>query len=156
MYNIRLIDFIKDASLVCRFSADSRNEVIQVLADTLAKRGLVESQGEVTDGLTLMEELHTTVIGNGVAIPHATIEGVDGTLLMVAIADQPVEFGPTDQEFCSVFFVLLSPPGYGGEHVRILARIARLASDPATVERLRAAESEAMLKHAIEVMDGRG
>ena len=156
MYYMRLTDFIKDDSIVCGFSADSRNEVIQVLADTLAKRGLVESQGEVTDGLTLMEELHTTVIGNGVAIPHATIEGVDGTLLMVAIADQPVEFGPTDQELCSVFFVLLSPPGYGGEHVRILARIARLASDPATVKRLRAAESEAMLKHAIEVMDGRG
>ena len=118
--------------MVCGFSADSRDEVIRVLADTLAKRGLVESQGEVTDGLTLMEELHTTVIGNGVAIPHATIEGVDRTLLMVAIADQPIEFGPTDQELCSVFFVVLSPPGYGGEHVRILARIARLASDPAS------------------------
>ena len=142
--------------MVCGFNADSRDEVIRVLADTLAKRGLVESQGEVTDGLTLMEELHPTVIGNGVAIPHATIEGVDSTLLMVAIADQPVEFGPTDQELCSVFFVVLSPPGYGGEHVRILARIARLASDPAMVERLRAAKSETMLKHVVEVMDGRG
>ena len=151
-----LSDFINVNSMICGFSADSRDEVIRVLADALATRGLVESQGEVTDGLTLMEEFHTTVIGNGVAIPHATIEGVDRTLLMVAIADQSIEFGPTDQDLCSVFFVLLSPPGYGGEHVRILARITRLASDPAAVERLRVAESETMLKHAVEVMDGRG
>ncbi len=140
--------------MVCGFSADSRDEVIQVLADTLARRGLVESEGEVTDGLIRMEELHTTVIGNGVAIPHATIEGVDLTVLMVAVADRPVEFGPTDQDLCAVFFVLLSPPGHGGEHVRILARIARLTSDAATVDRLQAAESEAMLRRALEVMDG--
>ena len=152
---MRLRDFIKDDSMICGFSADSRNEVIEVLADTLAKRGLVENRGEVIDGLTLMEELHTTVIGNGVAIPHATIEGVDNTVLMVAVADQPVEFGPTDLEHCSVFFVLLSPLECGAEHVRILARIARLASDPATVERLRTAESEALLKQAVEVMDQR-
>lgn len=152
---MRLIDFIKDDSMVCEVSGHSRSEVIQVLADTLASRGLVESQGEVMDGLTLVEELHTTVIGNGVAVPHATIEGVDRTLLMVAIADQPVEFGPTDQDPCTVFFVLLSPPGRGGEHVRVLARIARLASDPVAVDRLRSSESEAMLKEAVEAMDGR-
>ncbi len=153
---MNLTDFIQDDSMVCGFSADSRDEVIQVLADTLARRGLVESRGEVTEGLTHMEELHTTVIGNGVAIPHATIEGVDGTLLMVAVADQPIEFGPTDQDLCSVFFVLLSPPGFGGEHVRTLARIARLASDTARVDQLRAAESEAMLRQAVELMDGQG
>jgi len=141
--------------MVCGLNADSRSEAIRVLADTLAERGLVKSQPEVMDGLTLMEELHTTVIGNGVAVPHATIEGVDGTLLVVAIADQPIQFGPTEKDLCTVFFVLLSPPGRGGEHVRILARIARLASDPAAVDRLRAAESEAMLKQAVEAMDGR-
>ncbi len=152
---MRLIDFVKDNSMMCGFSAGSRGEVIQVLADTLAERGLVASQGEVTDSLTVMEELHTTVIGNGVAIPHATIEGVSKTVLMVAVSAQPVEFGPTDQELCSVFFVLLSPSGCGGEHVRVLARIARLASDPATVELLRSAESEAGLREAVEAMDGR-
>ena len=141
--------------MVCGFSADSRDEVIQVLADTLARRGLVESGEEVSNGLTLMEDSHTTVIGNGVAIPHATIDGVDGTLLMVAVADKPIEFGPTEQDLSSVFFVLLSPPGFGGEHVRVLARIARLASDTDRVDKLRAAESETMLKQAVEVMDGR-
>jgi len=152
---MKLIDFIKDNSTVCGFSAGSRNKAIQVLADTLAERGIVESQGEVTDGLTVMEELHTTVIGNGVAIPHATIAGVPQTVLMVAVSAEPIEFGPTDQDLCSVFFVLLSPPGRGGEHVRVLARIARLASNPAAVERLRSAESEAVLREAVEAMDAR-
>ena len=152
---MRLTDFVGDSSLICGFAARSRNEVIQVIADSLAERGLVENHGEVTDGLTVMEELHTTVIGNGVAIPHATIRGVDRTVLMVAVSDQPIEFGPTDQELCSVFFVVLSPPGSGAEHVRILARIARLASSEAAVDRLRKAESEASLREALEAMDSR-
>jgi len=152
---MRLIDFIKDNYIVCGFDAASRSEVIQVLADTLSQRGLVGNREEVVDGLTLAEEFHTTVIGNGVAVPHATIQGVDETLLMVATTRQPVEFGPAGQDLSTVFFVLLSPPGLGGEHVRILARIARLASDPIAVERLRTAESEEMLMLAVEAMDAR-
>ena len=98
-----------------------------------------------------------TILGSGgtIGLELATIEGVSGTVLMVAVADRPVEFGPTEQDLCSVFFVLLSPPGMGGEHVRVLARIARLASDVAVVERLRSAPSEAALKQEIEAMDGR-
>ncbi len=137
------------------FTAESRDDTIGVLAQTLAGRGLIQNESDVIDRLTRTEEVHTTVIGNGVAIPHATVDGLEKTLLVVAVSGDPVAFGPAEIDPCSVFFLLLSPPDRGGEHIRILARIARLASDPSAVEQLRSAGSEELLAEALRAMDDR-
>lgn len=152
---MRLRDFFQVDSIMCGFEARSRDDTIELLVETLASRGLIQNESEVKNRLTHTENVHTTVIGNGVAIPHATVEGLEKTLLMVAVSGDPVAFGPTEVETCSVFFLLLSPPDRGGEHIKILARIARLASDPSAVERLRSAGSEEVLVEALEAMDDR-
>lgn len=152
---MRLRDFFQADSIMCGFEARSRDDTIELLVETLASRGLIQNESEVKNRLTHTENVHTTVIGNGVAMPHATVEGLEKTLLMVAVSGDPVAFGPTEVETCSVFFLLLSPLDRGGEHIKILARIARLASDPSAVERLRSAGSEAVLVEALEAMDDR-
>jgi len=152
---MRLMDFLKADSIIYGFRAGSRDDTIGLLAETLAQRGLIQNESAVKNGLTRTEDMHTTVIGNGLAIPHATVEGIDRTLLMVAVSGNPVVFGPPEIETCSLFFVLLSPPSRGGEHIRILARIARLVSDPSAVELLRSAGSEELLVEALQAMDDR-
>ena len=152
---MRLKDFYQTDSILHGFSAGSRDDTIELLARSLASRGLIQNESEVKNRLTHTENIHTTVTGNGVAIPHATVEGLEKTLLMVAVSGDPVAFGPAEVEPCSVFFLLLSPPNCGGEHIRILARIARLASDPSVVERLRSAGSEELLVAALQAMDDR-
>ncbi len=152
---MRLQDFLKVDSVLYGFRAESRDDTIELFAETLASRGLIQNESKVRDRLTHTENMHTTVIGNGVAIPHATVEGIEATFLMVAVSGDPVAFGPAEAEGCSVFFVLLSPPNRGGEHVRLLARIARLASDASAVERLRAAGSDELLVEALQAMDAR-
>ena len=141
--------------MLCGFRAGSRDDTIGLLVETLVSRGLIQNEWDVKNRLIRTEDVHTTAIGNGVAIPHATVEGLGGTLLMVAVSGHPVTFGPAEVETCAVFFLLLSPPNRGGEHIRILARIARLASDPSAVERLRSAGSEELLVEALQVMDDR-
>ncbi len=152
---MRLTDFIQVDSILCGFTAGSRDDTIGLLARTLATRGLIQNESDVANLLIKTEESHTTVIGNSVAIPHARVEGLTETLLMLAVSGTPVAFGPGDIDTCSVFFLLLSPPSHGGEHVRILARIARLASDPSAVEDLRSAGSEELLLEALRAMDDR-
>ena len=152
---MRLRDFFQADSILCGFSAGSRDDAIELLAETLASRGLIQNESEVKSRLTHTENVHTTATRNGVAIPHATVEGLEETLLMVAVSGDPVAFGPTEVETCSVFFLLLSPPNRGGEHIKILARIARLASDSSAVERLRSADSHELLVEALEAMDER-
>ena len=152
---MRLRDLIQATSALYGFNASSREDTIGVLAETLASRGLIDNESEVKERLMNTESVHPTVIGNGVAIPHATVEGLDETLLMVAVSSEPIRFGPPEIDPCSVFFVLLSPPSRGGEHIRILARIARLASDASAVERLRTAGSDELLVEALQAMDDR-
>lgn len=152
---MRLKTFLETGSILYGFRADSRDDTIALFAETLSDRGLIQNESEVSSNLIRTEDVHTTAIGNGVAIPHATVTGLDKTLLMLAVSGDPIAYGPVEVESCSVFFVLLSPPGRGGEHIRLLARIARLASDPASVELLRSAGSEELLMEALQTMDDR-
>ena len=147
-----LRDLYQANSILYGFSAGSRDDTIELLAETLASRGLIQNESEVKNRITHTDSVHTTAIGNGVAIPHATVDRLEKTLLMVAVSRDPVAFGPTKVETCSVFFLLLSPADHGGEHIKILARIARFASDPSAAERLRSAGSEELL---VETMDDR-
>ena len=73
---MRLKDFFQVDSILYGFRAESRDDTIGLLAETLASRGLIQNESEVRDRLTRTEDIHTTVIGNGVAIPHATVEGM--------------------------------------------------------------------------------
>jgi PTS system nitrogen regulatory IIA component len=152
---MRLTTFLVTGSTLYGFRTSSRDDTIGLFSETLASRGLIQNESDVSRGLTRTEDGHTTVIGNGVAIPHATVAGLDATLLMVAVSEDPVAYGPAEGDGCYVFFVLLSPPGRGGQHIRLLARIARLASDPDAVELLRSAGSDELLRKALQTMDDR-
>ncbi len=79
--------------------------------------------------LTAREEQVSTGIGQGVAIPHATIEGLEKTHCIIAQIPQGVDFKALDSLPVHIVFLLLSPPGKIGDHLRLLARIARLASN---------------------------
>jgi PTS system nitrogen regulatory IIA component len=149
------MNFLEAGSTLYGFRASSRDDTIALFSETLASRGLIQNESAVSTGLTWTEDVHTTVIGNGVAIPHATVSGLDATLLMIAVSGDPIAYGPAEDDRCHVFFVLLSPPGLGGQHIRLLARIARLASDPAAVELLRSAGSDELLMEALQAMDNR-
>ncbi len=79
-------------------------------------------------------------MGSGLAIPHATVPGLDEPVIGVALGREPIAFGPADTDPVRVFFVLLSPPGREREHVKLLARICRLMRHESFIERLEAAE----------------
>jgi PTS system nitrogen regulatory IIA component len=116
---------------------------------------LVTSASEAADALKTREESHTTCLGRGIAIPHATVPGLPHPLLLVASAKPPVPFGPPDAEPVDLFFVLLSPPGRQGEHIKLLARICRLAQHPEDLEEVRHAPDPESLYRALLQLDSR-
>ena len=74
-------------------------------------------------------------------------------VLMVALAPEPVQFGPPETEPVGVFFVLISPPGHEGQHIKLLARICRLVRHPGFMEELRSAPDGAAAVEVIERVD---
>lgn len=71
------------------------------------------------------EELGSTGIGAGVAIPHCKVAGLDETLLAVAISPEPVPFGAMDEKPVRVFFLVVSPESEPAVHLQTLAAISR-------------------------------
>ena len=144
---MRLRDYLRSDLILTGLQARDMPSTLEAIARHLASRGVVESAEEALHGLRAREEIHTTVLGHGMALPHTTLEGLEEPVVLVALADEPIAFGPEDHEPVRIFFALLSPPNREGEHIKILARICRLVRHAAFVEELLGAGSaEAALK----------
>lgn len=72
------------------------------------------------------EEVLSTGIGNGVAIPHGKSQGVPALLMVAGVAGRPVDFEALDGQPVSLFFLLVGPETAAGQHVKALSRVARL------------------------------
>ncbi len=131
---MRLNQYLRADLVLTDLQAEDRRGVIEALADHLASTGVVPDREQVVLGLAQREEAHTTAMGHGMALPHATIAGLEQPVLMVALATDAIQFGPDDTDPVRIFFVLLSPPGREGEHIKLLARICRLIRHPGFVD----------------------
>lgn len=150
---MRLADYIRSELILPSLHADDTESTIRALSEHLAEQHVVENGAEVIQALMDRERLHTTVVGRGVAIPHATVGSVDSTILLVAVSPDAIRFGPPESEPCRIFFVLLSPPGRESEHIKLLARLSRLVHHPGFVERLGGAGSTEGVLEAIREVD---
>ena len=150
---MRLADYLRPELILSGLHADDTEGTLRALSQHLADQHVVEDGAEVSQALMKRERLHTTVIGRGVAIPHATVGSVDSTILLVAVSPDAIRFGPPESEPCRIFFVLLSPPGRESEHIKLLARLSRLVHHPGFVERLGGAGSTEGVLEAIREVD---
>jgi PTS system nitrogen regulatory IIA component len=105
--------------------------------------------------LIAREEEVTTGIGHGVAIPHATLEGLSHPLCVVAQIPEGIDFLALDASPVHVVFMLLSPPSGTGVHIRLLARIARLVDGEDFIARAARASDEEALHRLILEEDSR-
>ena len=120
----------------------SKRQVLQNLAEAAGLATGVEP-GRVLDALLARERLGTTGLGEGVAIPHARIEGLKELIGFFARLARPVDFDALDGEPVDLVFLLLAPDVVGVDHLKALARIARVMRDPVLCAALRAAKTAA-------------
>ena len=102
----------------------------------------------IFDSLIQRERLGSTGIGNGIAIPHAKFQSLPRLVGLFAKLEKPIDFDSLDGMPVDLVFVLLAPEGAGADHLKGLARVARLLRDPARAAKLRASES----RHALYVL----
>ncbi len=95
----------------------------------------------IFDTLLERERLGTTGVGNGIAIPHGRLPGLDKLYGLFARLERPVDFDSIDEMPVDLIFLLLAPESAGADHLKALARVSRLLRDKAVCEKLRGAES---------------
>lgn len=92
------------------------------------------------------EKLGATGVGEGVAIPHARLPGIDRVYGGFARLMEPADFEALDERRCDLVFMLIAPVDAGAEHLRALARVSRLFRQEAVRQALRQAQTvEAVL-----------
>jgi len=132
-----LSDIVAPHAVLPAVRAGSKKQLLQDLA---AKAAELSGQNERTilETLQQREKLGSTGVGNGVAIPHDKLPKLDKLFGLFARLATPVEFEALDGKPVDLVFVLLAPESAGADHLKALARIARLLRDSEIVRRLRA------------------
>ena len=116
--------------------AADRPEVLRALADRIAQSGLVRNGAELYQKLWEREQLGSTGIGSGIAIPHCKLPGLARGIVAVGLAPAGVDFGAADGQPVKVLFLVVSPSGSPAEHLQVLAAISRWLRADAHAERL--------------------
>ena len=142
-----LADLVASNAILPALKVNSKKQAIQELAARAAElTGLPER--EIFDILLQRERLGSTGVGAGIAIPHGKLPKFDKLFGLFARLDRPIDFDALDGEPVDLAFLLLAPETAGADHLKALARIARLLRDPITAQKLRASR-DATAIHAV-------
>lgn len=141
---MELSDLVSPRAVLCRVKAGSKKQALQEIAHRASEVYGLEVRA-VFEGLLAREKLGSTAMGNGVAIPHARMAGLNGIVALFAQLDRPVDFEAADGQGVDLIFVLLAPQEAGADHLRALAKISRLMRDAGVRKKLRETDSEAAL-----------
>ena len=111
----------------------------QLLHEVAVKAAELCGQSEQTIFETLQqrEKLGSTGVGNGIAIPHGKLPKLGKVFGLFARLERPVDFEALDGQPVDLIFLLLAPEGAGADHLKALARVARLLRDPEVARKLR-------------------
>src|SRR5215211_1688118 len=131
-----LTDLVAPNAVIPALKVNSKKQALQELA---AKAAQLTGQGEraVFEVLTQREKLGSTGVGNGIAIPHGKLASLGRLFGLFARLDRPVDFEALDGQAVDLVFLLLAPETAGADHLKALARVARLLRDPDVARKLR-------------------
>lgn len=137
-------DLVKPDAVVPALKANSKKQALQTLAEKAATLTGREER-EIFETLIEREKLGSTGVGGGIAIPHGKLAGLDEIFGMFARLARPIDFDAPDEQPVDLIFLLLAPAGAGADHLKALARIARLFREPGVVGKLRACTDKSAL-----------
>ena len=132
-----LLDFLDPRAVLPALRVNGKKQALQELASQAARlTGLPDSA--IYEALLQRERLGSTGIGEGIAIPHGKLPSLTRIFGLIARLDKPVDFEALDDQPVDVLFLLLAPEGAGADHLKALARVARVLREPGLIERVRA------------------
>ena len=128
---MKLSDFVVREAILTDLHATGKEEAIREIVRSLHEAGRVSAADleGVTRAILTREELGSTGIGQGVAVPHTRHPSVNRLVGTVALARHGVDFLALDGEPVDIFFLLISPPNQPGDHLRALENISRHLKD---------------------------
>ncbi|MBW2543814.1 MAG: PTS sugar transporter subunit IIA [Deltaproteobacteria bacterium] len=152
---MKIMDILVNDAVILNLGTGSKREVLAEMADALAKVEPQIKADRLLEVLLEREALQSTGIGDGVAIPHGKMAGLDRLVATFARSREGIEFESIDREPTHHFFLLVVPEHSGGQYLKALARISRFFRDAAFRQQLTDAETQDDIIRAIAEEDAK-
>ena len=132
-----LTDLVAPSAIIPALKVNGKKQALQEIA---AKAAALTGQSDkaIFEILLQREKLGSTGVGNGVAIPHGKLPKLGNVFGLFARLERPIDFEALDGQPVDLIFLLLAPEGAGADHLKALARVARLLRDSEVARKLRA------------------
>lgn len=128
---MKFVDFVSRDAIRTNIDVDDKEQVIRAMATALLESGKIseDQHSSIVEAVLKREELGSTGIGRGVAVPHTKHPSVSELVGTVAVSENGVDFDSLDGEKVHLLFLLISPPDRPGDHLRALENISRQLRD---------------------------
>ena len=123
---LKLQNLLMQDMIFTELEYQDRESAIKEMVNFLKRKNRISKEKELYDRLFQREELGSTAIGEGVAIPHCKMKGVKDPIVLLAISKNGVNFHSTDGKPSHIFFLVVSSPDNPSLNLQILAAIAHL------------------------------
>ena len=152
---MKFSDFINVSSIKADLAADEKPAIIRELIESLAQTGAIAQDDieGIVAAVMKREELGSTGIGRGVAVPHTKHASVERLVGTVGISVEGVDFNSLDGDKVHLLFLLVSPPDRPGDHLRALENISRQLRDETFCRFLKQARSAHDINQLLEEAD---
>jgi PTS system fructose-specific IIC component len=144
---LKISDYLKLEAIIMEIKAKEKIAAINELVDHMVAKKLVSDGKEFIKALAKRENLESTGIGDGIAIPHARTDAVEDLILAFARSPKGIDFSSIDGKPSHIIFLIASPEGKKSEYIMALAKLSRLLRKHPVRELLRDA------KNPKEIMD---
>ncbi len=136
---MELADILSEESVLFCTDIKTKRDVLHRLASQ-ASRQTGFPASEILAALSDREALGSTGLGNGIAVPHGRFSGLKGVVAVFMKLAHPVDFESVDDLPVDLVMMLLAPVGAGADHLKALARVARVLRTDSVAESLRRAD----------------
>jgi len=152
---MKFCDFISASAIKAGLDSTDKQGVIQEMVDCLVASNQLkaEHRESIVEAILKREELGSTGIGRGIAVPHTKHPSVTSPVGAVGISNKGVEFQSLDGEQVQLFFMLISPPNQPTEHLRALENISKQLQDDTFCRFLKQSKTAEDVQQILEEAD---
>lgn len=123
---VKITDYMSEDLIKLNLESKTKESVLNELSELMINSDNISDKNIIKKALTEREELGSTGIGKGIAIPHAKTNGASNLTVAFGLSNNKIDFDSIDEEGVNIFFVFASPIEDSKIYLKVLARISRL------------------------------
>jgi fructose-specific phosphotransferase system IIA component len=152
---MKFSDYVSSDAIRSDLTSNDKEGVIRELVNALVESGKINSDEleSIVQAIMTREELGSTGIGRGVAVPHTKHSSVDQMVGTVGVSSDGIDFQSLDGEKVQLFFLLISPPDRPSDHLRALENVTRQLRNDTFCRFLKQSKTPADVQQVLDEAD---